>query len=80
MMQADIAPQNIEAEKSILGACLQFPDVVPEAISRLRIPDHFYLPTHRAVFAAIIELSNRNLPPDLRRLASFFLKMKAGSL
>ena len=72
------APQNLEAEKSILGACLQFPEIVPEVISRLRTPEHFYLRTHRAVFAAIIELANRNLPPDLQSFSEFFPENESG--
>ena len=72
------APQNLEAEKSILGACLQFPEIVPEVISRLHSPDHFWLPTHKKIFAAIMELSKRNLPPDLPSLTAYFPEGESG--
>ena len=79
-MNADtqITPQNLEAEKSILGACLQFPEVVPEVISRVPTPEHFWVPTHRAIFAAIVELSKRNLPPDLPSFTAYFPEGESG--
>ena len=73
-----IKPTYASAEKSILGACLQFPEIVPEVISRLHSPDHFWLPTHRKIFAAIMELSERNLPPDLPSFTSYFPEGESG--
>jgi DnaB-like helicase N terminal domain len=74
------APQNLEAEKSILGSCLQFPDIVPEVISRLRTGEHFYLPTDRRFSRQSSSWLGAIYRQTLRRLGSFFLKTKAGSL
>ena len=61
-------PQNIEAEQSVLAACLLNGEVTEEAVMRLR-PGNFFRPAHRIIFEAIISLTNRHIPVDPIALA-----------
>ena len=51
-----VPPQAIDAEESVLGTCLVYPDSVSEA--RLK-PEIFYKDEHRKIFTSILELSNK---------------------
>jgi replicative DNA helicase len=59
-------PQNIEAERSVLGAMLLNPDAVGTAIEILRDrgEDMFYLEQHQHIYDAILALSAKNMPID----------------
>lgn len=59
-------PQNIEAERSVLGAMLLNPDAVGVAIEILRetAGDVFYVEAHQHVYAALIGLFRANVPVD----------------
>ncbi len=59
-------PQNIEAERSVLGAMLLNPDAVGVAIEILRetAGDVFYVEAHQHVYAAIVGLFRANVPVD----------------
>lgn len=48
-------PSDVQAERTILGAILMDPETYPEASVAL-VPDDFYHPAHRAIFAAMIDL------------------------
>jgi replicative DNA helicase len=50
-----IPPHDRDAERAVLGAMLVSADTVPE-VAELLQPDDFYLPEHRAVYQAILEL------------------------
>jgi len=65
-----VPPQNLEAESSVLGGVL----LDNEAINRvleLLTPEDFYRETHRKIFRAMIELSDRTEPVDLITLSDF---------
>ena len=59
-------PQNIDAERSVLGAMLLNPDAVGAAIEILREsgPDVFYAEAHQQIYDAIVALFRRNVPVD----------------
>lgn len=61
-------PQNIEAEKSVLAACMLNSEAVEELILKLK-PENFYRPAHRIIFEAINELNIRRIPVDQISLA-----------
>lgn len=63
-------PQNIDAEAAVLAAAILSSEVVPEIASALT-PDDFYRPSHRTVFAAVIELFRRDIPIDQVSLADY---------
>ena len=65
-----VPPPNLEAESSVLGGIL----LDNEAINRvleLLTPEDFYRETHRKIFRAMIELSDRTEPVDLITLSDF---------
>lgn len=61
-------PQDIEAEQSVLAACMLSNEVTEEVVLRLR-PDNFFRPAHRVIFEAISNLTNRRIPVDPISLA-----------
>ena len=61
-------PQNIEAEQSVLAACLLNHEVTEEAVMRIK-PENFFRPAHRIIFEAIQGLVNRRIPIDPISLA-----------
>ena len=56
-------PQNLDAEKSVLAACLLDADAMSEAASRLQ-PEHFFRGAHQLIFAAMRNLESRSIPVD----------------
>jgi replicative DNA helicase len=64
-----IPPQNIEAEQSILGGILLNNQSLNSVLEILEVGD-FYNEAHRKIFAAIVELSDRNEPSDLITLSN----------
>ena len=59
-----LPPQNIEAEQCVLGSILLQQNALIKVIEYL-IADDFYRDAHRAIFAAMVELFERNEPQDL---------------
>ena len=56
-------PQNIEAEKSVLAACILNPNAVAEVIPMLE-PENFYSHANRAIYKSIKNLYSRNIDVD----------------
>ena len=65
-----VPPQNLEAESSVLGGILLENEAVNQVLELLR-PEDFYRESHRKVFRAIVELSDRSEPVDLITLSDF---------
>ncbi len=63
-------PQNADAEAAVLAAAILSSEVVPEIAAAL-VPDDFYRPSHRTVFAAVVELFRRDIPIDQVSLADY---------
>lgn len=64
-----IPPQSLEAEVSVLGAMMMDARAIPEVIEVLP-GDSFYKDSHRRIYAAILELFERNEPVDLTTLTN----------
>lgn len=64
-----LPPQNIEAEQSILGAILLENDALPKSLEILRDEGSFYKDSHRKIYAAILDLFEKNQPVDLMTLS-----------
>jgi replicative DNA helicase len=58
-----VAPHNLEAEASLLGAMLLSSDAVATSIETVQAV-HFYRPLHRMVFEAAWDLYSRSEPVD----------------
>ena len=61
-------PRNIEAEKSVLAACMLNADILEEIAIKLK-PENFFRPAHRIIFEAIMDLHTRRIPVDQISLA-----------
>lgn len=61
-------PSNVEAEKSVLAACMLNEEAVDEIASSLS-PENFYRPAHRLIFEGIANLAGRHIPIDQISLA-----------
>lgn len=61
-------PQNIEAEKSVLAACMLNEEAVEELVLKLK-PENFFRPAHRIIFEAVCDLNIRRIPVDQISLA-----------
>ncbi len=58
-----LPPQDVDAERSVLGAMLIEADSLNEVATSL-VPEDFYRPAHRLIFEAILALFDRNEPID----------------
>ena len=63
-----IPPQNLEAESSVLGGILLENEAINVVLELLR-PEDFYRESHRKIFRAMIELSDRSEPADVITLS-----------
>ena len=61
-------PSNIEAEKSVLAACMLNPDAIDEVATKLT-PENFFRPAHQRIFEGMLELNTRHVPIDQISLA-----------
>ncbi len=59
-----IPPQNLEAERSTLGAMFLEKEAIYRAMEILR-PDDFYRENHRLIYQTVLDLTNRGEPVDL---------------
>lgn len=64
-----IPPQNLEAERAVLGAILLDNEVVYSIIEVL-VPDAFYQKGHRLIFQSMLDLNERGEPVDLVTLTN----------
>jgi len=54
-----VPPHNIEAEQSVIGGILLDNEVLPNVLEILR-GGEFYRAAHRTIFAAVMQLFERN--------------------
>lgn len=59
-----VPPHNLEAEQAVLGGVFQSPSLFNSLVEIVQ-GDHFYSPSHKAIFEAFTELSRSNSPIDL---------------
>lgn len=70
-----IPPQDVTAEKSLLGALLISDGALPEVLSVLR-PSDFYDERHQIIFEAMSSLYDQHRPVDLLTLTSELKSLK----
>ena len=70
-----VPPHSLEAEQSVLGACLLDKDAVVAVVESLR-PPHFYEQRHGDIFAAILDLYQDRQPIDVVSVAEKLKKQK----
>ncbi len=59
-----LPPQDLEAEKALLGSIMLRPDVVFDVLDSVN-PDSFYSERHKVIFKAMLDLASRREPIDL---------------
>jgi replicative DNA helicase len=72
-----VPPQNLEAERAVLGAILMDNETV-FTVMEILDPPAFYQPSHRLIFGTMLELSERGEPIDIVTLTDRL--RSAGSL
>lgn len=70
-----VPPQDVVAEKSLLGAIMLSDSVLPEILTVLK-PRDFYEEKHQAIFAAMVNLYDQHRPVDLLTLTSELKALK----
>ena len=70
-----VPPQDIVAEKSLLGAIMLADNVLPEILTILR-PKDFYEERHQIIFDAMMNLYDQHRPVDLLTLTSELKSLK----
>ncbi len=64
-----LPPQNIEAEQSVLGGIMIENDAINQVIELVEVED-FYRDSHRKIFQAMLDLSEKGEPIDLVTLTN----------
>ena len=64
-----LPPQDVVAEKSLLGAMMLADDAMAEVLTMLR-PNDFYEQRHQEIFAAMVSLYDQHRPIDLLTLTA----------
>ncbi len=59
-----LPPQDLEAEKALLGSIMLRPDVVFDVLDSVN-PDSFYSERHKVIFKAMLDLASKREPIDL---------------
>ena len=75
MTEQVLPPQNLEAEESILGGILLEPSAM-DRIADILPAQAFYLPAHRQIYGAFLELYRQNKPTDLMTVISWLADHK----
>ncbi len=70
-----VPPQNIEAERSLLGSILMDEDAIFEVVEFLR-PEHFYPTKHQNIYKAMLWLFEKREPIDMVTLPNALKKQK----
>ncbi|HNU96450.1 MAG TPA: DnaB-like helicase N-terminal domain-containing protein, partial [Candidatus Magasanikbacteria bacterium] len=69
MPDVKLPPQDIEAEKSVLGALMIDKNAVTKIADSIMPPD-FYLTAHQKIYEAVLELFGKNQPIDILSVTS----------
>lgn len=73
-LQAKLPPQNLEAERAVLGGMLIDNEAI-HRVAELLEPADFYRDAHRKVYEAILQLYQSNEPSDLLTATETLKKM-----
>lgn len=68
-ISSQLPPQNIEAEKSLLGSLMLDQEAIVKVIDSL-IEKDFYLPQHQKIFRSMLDLFQSSVPIDILSVAN----------
>lgn len=60
-----LPPQSLEAEEAVIGAMLRSSIPIEIAVELRMTAEHFYRPSHRTIFNAIMELADRDAVDEI---------------
>lgn len=75
MVYGKIPPQDMEAEKVILGAIMQVRHALAE-VQDLLTPEKFYLTSHQLVYRAILNIDQKSQPIDILSVVAELKRME----
>lgn len=75
MADLKLPPQNVEAEKSVIGSILIDQEAIYK-LSEFLLPDHFYKLQHREIYKCFLELYSQQKPIDILTVTSSLKKKK----
>lgn len=61
-------PNNIDAEKSVLAACMLNQEAIEEVSLKLE-PSNFYRPAHQRIYAAMFDMHSRSVPIPIDQIS-----------
>lgn len=76
MANVKLPPQNLDAERSVLGSILIDPESIVEVLSFLQ-PEHFYDTKHKTIFEVCTKLFEKSKPIDVLTLTNELKKTKS---
>lgn len=65
-----VPPQNVDAERSVLGAMLIDPEAIEKCLQHLE-PEDFYQKSHQIIYQAVLELNRQGGAVDLITLSDY---------
>ncbi|MBD1899242.1 AAA family ATPase [Trichocoleus sp. DQ-A3] len=65
-----LPPMNLEAEESVLGGILTYPESF-SLVAKQLLPEHFALKSHQQIYKAIVAVSSLAKPPDLMQVLTY---------
>ena len=68
-------PQSIDAEMAVLGSIIKDPEALNSIIDFFNDPEAFYVPKHRIIYKAILNLFEKNDPCDSTTVAEELTRM-----
>ena len=77
---SNVPPHNADAEMAVLGCVLLGPSILSKLIEQGLKPKHFHRDSHRAIFAAMVELHERGYEPDTLLVTSELARMRRNDL
>jgi replicative DNA helicase len=75
LLAKGVPPQNIDAERMVLGGILRNNDCLPDVVRRLK-DDHFYHPRHQKIYACMVAMYDDGRPVDTVTLVEELSKNK----
>lgn len=69
-----VPPNDLAAERALLGTCLYAPDAVVAALELVG-PEYFYSPAHGHIFAAISDLHDHGEPVEVGTVAAYLRRL-----
>jgi replicative DNA helicase len=69
LLDAHVPPQNLDAEKGVIGSMLLDPEVCDDVITIVRRPDEFYGYANQTIFRHVLDLHTTGQPIDVTLLA-----------